>query len=111
MYAANQYVVRAASKGDERVLRELAALDSQRPLSGPTLIGELDGEPAAALALSDGRVVADPLRPTGALRQALRLRASAVTARSRTPALEERIRVALAGFRARAERRAASAGC
>jgi hypothetical protein len=111
MYAANQHVIRAASAEDERALRELAALDSQRPLSGPALIGEIDGRPAAAIALSVGRVVADPLRPTSAIRQALRLRASGAKAQSRTPAVEDRIRAALAAFRARAARPAATAGC
>jgi hypothetical protein len=48
MYPTNAYVIREATDADERALRWLAELDSQRPLSGPALVGEIDGSPAAA---------------------------------------------------------------
>lgn len=85
---------------DERPLRELAELDSQRPLSAPVLIGEIDGVPAAALSLSEGRVVADPFQPTAVLSQLLRVRATALRTHARTPSLAERVRAVMAPFRA-----------
>jgi hypothetical protein len=101
MYPANYYVIRPATAEDESALQQLAQLDSQRPLSGPALIGEIDGIPAAALSLTDGRLVADPLQPTTVLRPVLRMRAGALDAYSRTPSLAERIRAAMAPFRVR----------
>ena len=67
MYPANRYVIRQATAADERTLRQLAAHDGQRPLSGPALIGE---------------------------------RAGVLRAYSRTPSVTERIRAAMAPFRA-----------
>jgi hypothetical protein len=43
------------------------------------LIAELDGRLLAALALSDGRVVADPFHPTADLIDLLRARANQLT--------------------------------
>jgi hypothetical protein len=104
MYPGNYYVIRPATPEDERALRQLAELDSQRPLSGPALIAEIDGAPAAALSLTEGRVLADPFRRTAVLGQLLRMRAGALEAYSRTPSLAERIRAAMAPFRARTAR-------
>ncbi|MBV9464847.1 MAG: hypothetical protein JO169_01910, partial [Solirubrobacterales bacterium] len=42
----------------------------------PALVAEIDGELCAALSLADGRVVADPFRPSGALLELLRMRAA-----------------------------------
>jgi hypothetical protein len=64
MYPGNYYVVREATPADEPTLRRLAELDSQRPLSGPALIGERGGVAAAALSAGEGRVVADPFQAT-----------------------------------------------
>jgi hypothetical protein len=100
MLPGNYYVIRRATDEDQRTLHQLAQLDGRRPLSGPSLIGEIDGIPAAALSLTDGRLIADPLQPTAVLRQVLRLRASALKAYSRTPSLAERVRAAMAPFRA-----------
>jgi hypothetical protein len=63
-------------RDDAPALARLAALDSQRPLVGPVLLAEIDGEPWAAIALETGRVVADPFRPTAALVALLRSRAA-----------------------------------
>ena len=101
MYPANHYVIRQATSGDERTLHQLAELDGRRPLGVPALIGEIDGAAAAALSLTDGRMVADPFRPTADLSQVLRLRAIAARAHSDTPSVRERIRAAIAPFRAR----------
>jgi len=96
MYSANAYVIRQATEVDEGALHRLAGLDSQRPISGPALIGEIDGVPAAAVSLSDGRTIADPFQPTDVLRQLLRMRHGALLAYSRTPSLPERLRAAFA---------------
>jgi hypothetical protein len=102
MYPTNAYVIRHATAADEQDLRRLAELDSQRPFSGPALVGELDGSPAAAVSLTDGRLIADPFQRTSLLAQLLRMRYGALRAHSRTPSLPERMRASLAPFRARA---------
>lgn len=48
MFPSNAYVIRRATEDDEVELRRLAELDGQRPLTGPALVGEIDGKPAAA---------------------------------------------------------------
>ena len=94
MYPANAYVIRQATEDDERTLQRLAELDSQRPISGPALIGEIDGSPAAAVSMADGRTIADPFQLTPVLRQLLRMRRGALLAYSRTPSVRERLRAA-----------------
>ena len=78
MFAANSYVIRH--------------LDSQRPLTGPALVGEIDGRPAAAVSLTDGRVIADPFQQTGRLVALLRMRARALSEHERKPSLRDRLR-------------------
>jgi hypothetical protein len=95
MFAANTYVIRIATDEDERTLRRLGELDSQWPLTGHSLIGEIDGTPAAALSLGDGRVTADPFRRTEHLVACLRMRAQALQAYQATPSLRERLLAAL----------------
>jgi hypothetical protein len=101
MYPTNAYNVRPATEADKAALRELAELDGQRSLAGPALVGEIDGRPAAAISLIDGRVIADPFRPTDVLTQILHMRYGAMRARARTPSLPKRLREALGPFRAR----------
>ena len=72
MTMSSTITIRTRARGDEPRLRRLAALDSQRPLSGPVLVAQVDGEPVAALAPETGRVVADPFRRTAAIVSALR---------------------------------------
>jgi hypothetical protein len=67
--------LRFGSRADEDSLARLAALDSSKPLAQPVLVAEVDGQLLAALALSDGKVVADPFHPTLALIELLRARA------------------------------------
>lgn len=98
MFSATAFVIRRATSADADALRAIAALDSQRPLTGPVLLGELHGAPAAAIDLDSNRVVADPFRPTSALVAHLRTRAIGVEAARRTPRLRDRIR---AGIRTR----------
>jgi hypothetical protein len=95
MFAANTHAIRLADDEDAIGLRRLAELDSQRPLGGRVLIGEIDGTPVAAVSLADGRVVADPFRNTVALVAYLRVRAQALQTYEATPSLRERLRAAL----------------
>jgi hypothetical protein len=102
MYPTNAYNIRPATEADESALRELAELDSRRPLAGPARIGEIDGKPAAAVSLIDGRVIANPFERTAVLTQILHMRLGAMRASSQTPSLPDRLGIALAPFRARA---------
>ena len=98
MFSAATYTVRLATQDDDAALRRLAEVHSQEPLPpGPVLIGEIDGTPAVAYSLSDGRVAADPSLPTGALLAHVRMRAGALGAYGHTPSLPARIRAALSG--------------
>jgi hypothetical protein len=87
MYSAHAYRIRRSHDGDKEILRRLAELDSQRPVQGPSLIGYIDGRPAAAVSLTDGRVIADPFENTAHLTEILRMRFEAAQAYSRTPSL------------------------
>lgn len=98
MFPANAYLVRLASERDAQAVRELAELDGSRPLIEPVLIGEIQGRPAAAISLTDGRVVADPFQATSHLTPILRLRADALRAFSHAPSLRVRL---LAGLKVR----------
>ena len=89
------YVLRHATYDDTDAIRRLAALDSQREPAAPVLIGEIDGRPAAALSLSDGRAVADPFQRTALLVSYLRVRAAALKAADAEPSLRRRMLVAL----------------
>jgi hypothetical protein len=95
MYASNTYVIRVATAEDDLSLRRLAQLDSRAPLDGPVLVGEIAGTPVAALAVTDGRVLADPFVPTDHLLATLRVRAKGMRAVQRTPVLRERLRAAV----------------
>jgi hypothetical protein len=95
MLPANTYVIRPATDDDRQALRALAELDSQHPLDGRVLVGEIDGRPAAAISLQDRRVIADPFLFTVQLRQLLRMRVAAMHAHARTPSLPERLRAAI----------------
>jgi hypothetical protein len=106
MFPSNAHAIRIETDPDAPVLRDLAALDEDRPLATPALIGHVGGRPAAALSLVDDRIVADPFVHTEAVRIVLRLRATGIRAVERRPSLRERL---LAGLGARF-RRTASAG-
>src|SRR4051795_5994139 len=68
--------IRPARPADTAALRDLAGLDSARPLEGDTLVAIIDEAPVAALSLTDGRVVADPFRRTAETVEMLKLRAA-----------------------------------
>jgi hypothetical protein len=99
MFAANSYVIRHATLSDRDAIHRIARLDTQRPLSGQVLIGEIGGVAAAAISLEDGRVVADPFMRTANLTPLLRVRYRAHRSRLETPSLVDRLR---AGARVRA---------
>jgi hypothetical protein len=86
--------IRLARPADARALALLAELDGQEeradrlahladsPWEGSVLVAEADGAIAAALAIDDAVVVADPFRRTATLVDLLRLRAEQLTGRS-----------------------------
>ncbi|MCW2986630.1 MAG: hypothetical protein JWR63_4200, partial [Conexibacter sp.] len=77
--------IRPAFPDDAHALARLAALDSSRLPTGPLLLAEIDGEPWAAVALRNGRAIADPFRPTAALVDLLRRRAAQLAAAQERP--------------------------
>jgi hypothetical protein len=92
MFAANAYLIRHATPADRDALHSIARLDTQRPLDGQVLIGEIDGVAAAAISLENGRVVADPFMRTANLTPLLRVRYRAHRKRLQTPSLVDRMR-------------------
>ena len=66
--------IRRGAPADEAGLARLAALDEARPLDGEVLVAEVGGELWAAVELAGGRTIADPFRPTLAVRELLALR-------------------------------------
>jgi hypothetical protein len=101
MISANAHHIRLATPDDADMLSQLAEHDSQQPLVGRVLIGHVDGTPAAALSLHDGRIVADPSRVSGRLVSTLRMRAGAIRAFEATPSLRQRLLAALPAERGR----------
>jgi hypothetical protein len=95
VFPANAYVIRQATDADEATLQRLAALDGQQPLSGRALIGEIDGTPAAAVSLADGRVIADPFQATARLIPVLTMRRRSLRALAERPSVTARVRAAL----------------
>jgi len=95
MFAANTYRIRLANDEDIDTLHDLAARNSELWLDGTVLIGEIDGVGAAALSLSDGRVIADPSRRIDHLVANLRVRAESIWAHESTPSLSDRLLAAL----------------
>jgi hypothetical protein len=69
-------VIRPAHPDDAATLARLAQLDSSRPLTGRIVLAERSGRVLAALATSDGRMIADPFAPTADLVALLRMHAA-----------------------------------
>jgi hypothetical protein len=101
MIAANAYRIRFSTAADADVLNSLTERGGQEPLVGRVLIGHIDGTPAAALSLHDGRVVADSSPQSDRVVAALRVRAGAIHAFETTPSLRERLLAALPAERGR----------
>lgn len=72
---SNDLSIRSARGSDRAALERLAQLDTASRLEGPALIAEQGGRAVAAIALGDGRCVADPWVPTAAIVEMLRERA------------------------------------
>ena len=92
MLSRHAYTIRPA---DEPTLAFLAALAGEPPLRRPALIGDVDGVPTAAVSLADGRVVADPYRPSSGVVRHLRLHRSGWRPREQRDAMRDRIRAVL----------------
>jgi hypothetical protein len=74
--ASAAVVIRMARDADRAPLRDLAALDSSPPLTGPVLVALVDGRPWAAYALDDDRCIADPFEASAPAVGLLRVRAT-----------------------------------
>jgi hypothetical protein len=66
--------IRLAGPEDARTLARLAALDTRELPRGAVLLAEIDGVPAAAIGLGDGRLVANPFQSTAEISALLRTR-------------------------------------
>jgi hypothetical protein len=66
--------IRLAGPEDARTLARLAALDNRKLPRGAVLLAEIDGVPAAAIGLRDGRLVANPFQLTAEVAALLRTR-------------------------------------
>jgi hypothetical protein len=78
-------VVRRGRHADIDALADVAALDSSRPLTGRTVVAEVDGRIVAAVSLHDGRVVADPFAPTADVVEMLRVHTAGARSSSARP--------------------------
>ena len=78
-------LTRRANAADEPALADLAALDSAAVLEGEVLVALVDGELWAAIGLDDGRVIADPFRPSREVVDLLLLRYERLRRREREP--------------------------
>jgi hypothetical protein len=88
--------IRPAHDADLATLHDLAERDSAEPLAGPVFVAVVDGAIWAALALDDGRVIADPFRPAAGAVELLRVRVAQLRA---TEGRVTRGRAALRGAR------------
>jgi hypothetical protein len=66
--------LRNATDADSSAVVRLSRLDSRQPREDRYLIAEAGGQPLAAIALSDGLVIADPFQPTAGAVELLRSR-------------------------------------
>jgi hypothetical protein len=62
--SAPTIAIRPAGGDEAEIVRDIALLDSAKPLTGPTLFAVVDGWPVAAGSLTEDRVVANPMVPT-----------------------------------------------
>jgi len=70
-----EITIRYSTEADRPEIRRLAELDSRSVPGGDALLGFVDDELRAAVALDSGDAVADPFHPTAELVQLLRMRA------------------------------------
>jgi hypothetical protein len=101
MTPTSTILLQQASPSDDAALRDLAQLDSARPLTRPALMAVVDGRLIAAASLAEDRIIADPFADTAQAQRLLRLRLAEVAARRaghprrRAPRLSLRPRAAL----------------
>lgn len=69
--------IRTSTEQDRHAIVRLAALDSQRPPKGESVLAFVGGELRAAIPVGGDGVLADPFRPTTELIELLRAHASA----------------------------------
>lgn len=86
--------IRLATEDDAAAVTRLAALDSARVPAGQLLLGIVDGEARAAVAIATGEAIADPFHPTADVVALLRLRADRLrsAAASAVPTRRRRLR-------------------
>jgi hypothetical protein len=89
--AERTVTLRFGSPADEKALARLAELDSSGPPAQPVLLAEVDGQLLAALALSDGSLIANPFHRTADLIDLLLARAHHLDS-SRRPRRSFRLR-------------------
>ena len=87
----HEVVIRRATDADRDGVLDLAALDSAAPLAGDVLVALVGAEPWAAISLDDGRIVADPFRPSADASELLRLRAAHIAPRTIAEPLRRRV--------------------
>lgn len=95
-------VIRSARGSDGIELTRLAALDSSRMPSGPSLVAEVGGRIVAAVDVETGATIADPFQPTAGLVDLLALRAHQSRGERRTGRSALGHRMAMLHTRARA---------
>ncbi|HET6509850.1 MAG TPA: hypothetical protein VFG42_23855 [Baekduia sp.] len=95
MTPTSTIVIQEAAAAHEAALRDLAQLDSARPLTRPALMATVDGRLVAAASLHDGRVVADPFAESEQAVRLLRLHVAEIDGRRRTHPRRRRPRLAL----------------
>jgi hypothetical protein len=79
----DQITLRRSTTSDAATLLTLAVLDSQRLPLDQFLIGEVGGEPLAALGLATGILIANPYRATAEIAELLRVRAGSISSTHR----------------------------
>jgi hypothetical protein len=78
--------IRPATPEDAAAVRHLVALDSAEKVpTGDLLLGVVDGEIRAAMAVDGGRAIADPFHPTSELVSHLELRVRKLRACAERP--------------------------
>jgi hypothetical protein len=110
MYPASHHLIRPATHADALMLRRLAYLDRQPPLTGRIHVVELHGTVVAAISCEERRTIADRALTPAYLTVVLRLRIGALEAIARQPALSERMREAVLGARRLREPRSPHSG-
>jgi hypothetical protein len=92
-----QVTIRSSIPDDAAEIARLATIDSAPVPAGPFLLAEVNGQLHAALAIADGRVIADPFVPTSTL-------VALLHERNPTPVRGRRRRLGRLGARPRVDR-------